>query len=152
MQRVASSLPPGLIYHPDFLSPDEERALLAAMARIEFGEVRMHGFTAKRRVAEPDELAQVVVTQYPPGAAIGWHRDAAAFGATVIAVSLGASCRMRLRRSSARNAETAELALAPRSAYLLGGEVRRTWQHSIPLTPELRYSITFRTLAAPAKR
>jgi alkylated DNA repair dioxygenase AlkB len=38
--------------------------------------------------------------------------------------------------------------LAPRSAYLLTGEARHAWRHSIPATKELRYSVTFRTLSA----
>ncbi len=37
--------------------------------------------------------------------------------------------------------------LAPGSAYLLSGEVRRDWEHSITPMTALRYSITFRTLA-----
>jgi alkylated DNA repair dioxygenase AlkB len=34
----------------------------------------------------------------------------------------------------------------PRSAYLLRGDARWDWQHSIPPVDELRYSVTFRTL------
>jgi alkylated DNA repair protein (DNA oxidative demethylase) len=40
----------------------------------------------------------------------------------------------------------AALELAPRSAYLLAGKARWSWQHSIPSTEDLRYSVTFRTL------
>ena len=36
----------------------------------------------------------------------------------------------------------------PRSAYVLKDDVRWKWQHSIPPTPALRYSITFRSLVA----
>jgi alkylated DNA repair dioxygenase AlkB len=39
------------------------------------------------------------------------------------------------------------LDLEPRSAYVLRGDARWRWQHSIPPTKALRYSITFRTLA-----
>jgi alkylated DNA repair dioxygenase AlkB len=39
-----------------------------------------------------------------------------------------------------------EVLLEPRSAYALTGAARWSWQHSIPATKELRYSITFRTL------
>jgi alkylated DNA repair dioxygenase AlkB len=38
------------------------------------------------------------------------------------------------------------LALEPRSIYLLQGEARWGWQHSIAPTPALLWSITFRTL------
>jgi len=37
------------------------------------------------------------------------------------------------------------LTLEPRSAYVLQREARWRWQHMVPPTPELRYSITFRT-------
>ena len=35
--------------------------------------------------------------------------------------------------------------LEPRSVYLLSGEARRDWEHSIAPMGSLRYSITFRT-------
>jgi hypothetical protein len=38
------------------------------------------------------------------------------------------------------------LELEPRSAYVLHGDARWGWQHSIPTTKALRYSITFRTM------
>jgi alkylated DNA repair dioxygenase AlkB len=37
--------------------------------------------------------------------------------------------------------------LAPRSSYVMQGPIRWGWQHSIPPTKALRYSITFRTRA-----
>jgi alkylated DNA repair dioxygenase AlkB len=94
----------------------------------------------------PDELVQALVTRYPPGATIGWHRDAPSFGSPVIGVSLGSSCRMRFRRED--SAESASLELEPRSIYAIGGPARWQWQHSIPATKALRYSVTFRRLAA----
>lgn len=93
-----------------------------------------------------DELAETLVTRYPPGATIGWHRDAPVFGPTVLGVSLRAGCLMRFQRSLAARRYVYELALAPRSVYVLSGSARSTWQHSIPPVPELRYSVTFRTL------
>jgi alkylated DNA repair dioxygenase AlkB len=94
-----------------------------------------------------EELSEALLTQYAPGAGIGWHRDAPSFGA-VVAVSLAGSCRMRFRRGETGSWETAEIALAPRSAYAITGEARTQWQHGIPPTKELRYSITFRPLRA----
>jgi DNA oxidative demethylase len=93
----------------------------------------------------PEELVEILVQHYPPGATIGWHRDAPAFG-TVIGVSLGGSCRLRFQRGTGERRRVWEIALDPRSGYVLAGEARRSWQHSIPPTKELRYSITFRTL------
>ena len=94
----------------------------------------------------PEDLVQTLVSRYPPGAGIGWHRDAPMFGSKIAGVSLRAACRMRFQRTLKGERSTAELELAPRSAYLLSGKARWSWQHSIPATKELRYSVTFRTL------
>jgi alkylated DNA repair dioxygenase AlkB len=91
------------------------------------------------------EWAEALVTEYKPGAGIGWHRDAPAFG-IVAGISLHGTCRMRLRKGTGTDQVTTALELFPRSMYLLTGEVRSEWQHMIPPTRELRYSITFRTL------
>ena len=99
----------------------------------------------------PEELAQTLVSRYPPGATIGWHRDAPMFGAKVVGVSLASACRMRFQRRVGETRRVFDLELAPRSAYMLGGPARSAWQHSIPATKELRYSITFRTLRNPSR-
>jgi len=95
---------------------------------------------------DPQDLAQVLVTRYPAGAGIGWHRDAPTFGSKIAGVSLLAPCRMRFQRTVGGVRSVGEIELAPRSAYLLTGKARWSWQHSIPGTKALRYSITFRTL------
>jgi alkylated DNA repair dioxygenase AlkB len=95
---------------------------------------------------EPDQLVEALATEYPPGAPIGWHRDAPQFG-IVVAVSLVSPCRFRFRYGSSGRA-SATLTVEPRSAYLLSGAARSKWQHSIAPAKELRYSITFRTLRA----
>jgi alkylated DNA repair protein (DNA oxidative demethylase) len=98
----------------------------------------------------PEELPEALVTEYRPGAGIGWHRDAPMFG-TVVGVSLGGTCRMRFQRGKGEQRETTEVLLEPRSVYVLAGPARTEWQHTIPATKELRYSITLRTLR-PRKR
>src|SRR5881392_3859683 len=40
--------PAGLVYAAELLTPDEERAVLAAIGAIDFDEIRMHGVVAKR--------------------------------------------------------------------------------------------------------
>ncbi len=95
---------------------------------------------------EPADLVQILVSRYPEGAGIGWHRDAPMFGSRIAGVSLGAPCRMRFQRTVARERRVAAVELAPRSAYLLSGKARWSWQHSIPATKALRHSVTFRTL------
>ena len=94
---------------------------------------------------EPGDLADLLVTRYPPGAGIGWHRDAPQFG-EVSGVSLLTACRMRFRRGRPRAWETAELTLEARSAYVLSGPARAQWQHHIPPVTQERWSMTFRTL------
>jgi len=89
----------------------------------------------------------VLVTEYRPGTPLGWHRDAPEYE-RVAGVSLGGWARMRLRRYPAGKDKSLALELAPRSAYQMQGAARWQWQHSIPATKELRYSITFRTLRA----
>jgi len=121
---------------PSYLAP--VRARIAAWAGI-----------------EAERFVEALVTEYPPGATIGWHRDAPMFGDVVAGVSLASACRMKFRpylspadvhagRASRRT--THEIELAPRSAYLLGGTARRSFEHSIPAVNVLRYSLTFRTL------
>jgi alkylated DNA repair dioxygenase AlkB len=94
---------------------------------------------------EPGRLVQVLVTEYAPGAGIGWHRDKAVFG-DVVGVSLLAPCAFRLRRPAAGGWERASITAEPRSAYLLSGPARTEWEHSIPAVGALRYSVTFRGL------
>jgi DNA oxidative demethylase len=111
---------------PDWILPVRERA----------AELAGH---------DPDELVEVLVQRYPPGSTIGWHRDAPAFG-TVVGVSLGGASRLRFQRGKGDDRRVWEVLLEPRSGYVLAGKARTSWQHSIPPTKELRYSITFRTL------
>ena len=93
---------------------------------------------------EPERLQQVLVTEYAPGAGIGWHKDRPQFD-EVIGVSLSAPCLFRLRRKSDSAWVRKSFVAQPRSAYLLSGAARRGWEHSIPAVKELRYSVTFRS-------
>ncbi|HYE47030.1 MAG TPA: alpha-ketoglutarate-dependent dioxygenase AlkB [Caulobacter sp.] len=88
----------------------------------------------------------VLVTEYRAGAGIGWHRDKPQYD-QVAGVSLLSGCRLRFRRRISEGWRRAAAELAPRSAYLLTGEARRDWEHSIAPMTTLRYSITFRTRA-----
>jgi len=118
---------------PGFLRPLVERA--AAWAAV-----------------APDAFAMALINEYRPGAPIGWHRDAPQYD-IIAGVSLSAACRMRFRpylspgaAASGRRIATHEILLAPRSAYLITGEARSAYEHSIPPVKALRYSITLRTL------
>jgi alkylated DNA repair dioxygenase AlkB len=94
---------------------------------------------------EPERLQQALVTEYSPGAPIGWHRDKAVFGA-IVGVSLLSPCTFRLRRKVGAKWERVSLTAEPGSTYLLSGPARQEWEHSIPPVEELRFSITFREL------
>ena len=99
----------------------------------------------------PDRLQHVLITEYRPGAAIGWHRDRPNFG-DVIGVSLLSPCTFRMRRKREAGWERAAMQLDRRSVYLMRGASRDDWEHSIPAVEELRYSITFRSLRVPDQR
>lgn len=112
---------------PDYLLPLREKAAV-------FGEI------------EPEEFEHVLITEYGPGAGIGWHRDKAVFG-EVVGISLLSPCVFRMRREVTKKKwERFTFAAEPRSAYYLSGPARFQWEHSIPQTEALRYSITFRNL------
>jgi alkylated DNA repair dioxygenase AlkB len=111
---------------PDFLIP-----LRAAAARF-----------ADR---EPTAFQHAMVTEYAPGAAIGWHKDRAVF-ADVIGLSLVSPCTFRFRCKAGTSWKRHALTLDPRSVYLLRGPSRKQWEHSIPPVRMLRYSVTFRSL------
>jgi alkylated DNA repair dioxygenase AlkB len=95
---------------------------------------------------EPDEFQQVGVNEYRAGAGIGWHKDKPQFG-IVVGVSLLAPATMRFRRVNGARWDRISHTVMPRSIYTLSGEARTEWEHSIPPLAELRYSVTFRTLA-----
>lgn len=109
-------------------------------------------FSLRERVAalaacKPEEFVQAMATEYAPGAGIGWHKDKPQFG-KIVGVSLLAPAKFRLRQKMGAGWQRRSMIVEPRSAYLLSGDARRLWQHSIPAQEKLRYSITFRTLAA----
>jgi alkylated DNA repair dioxygenase AlkB len=95
----------------------------------------------------PAELQHVLITEYPAGAAIGWHKDRGVFG-EVVGISLLSACLFRLRRKVGAKWQRASVVAEPRSAYVLRGPARTEWEHSIPAVESLRYSITFRNLKA----
>jgi len=98
----------------------------------------------------PDSsVRQVLCTEYDVGVGIGWHRDKPHFD-KVFGISLGSACRFRFRRRQGKHQgekwERFVLQAEPRSIYLMDGEARSGWEHSIPPVEQRRYSITFRTM------
>ena len=98
-------------------------------------------------------FVHAMVSEYRPGTPLGWHRDVPEFEA-IVGVSLAGSARMRLRRYPPTKGDRASLTLLlePRSVYAMRDEARWGWQHAISPTQQLRYSITFRTRRAHARR
>jgi alkylated DNA repair dioxygenase AlkB len=126
---------------PEFLLPLRERAA---------------SLTSHR----PDEFAEALVSEYSPGAAIGWHRDAPPFGA-IVGISLLAPCAMKFRRwpvpakesrCGRKRTKPVSQTVERRSVYVIDGKARSEWQHHIPPGDALRYSITFRTLRSGKDR
>jgi alkylated DNA repair dioxygenase AlkB len=130
MESVASArvsvsdvaeLPEGLVYREGFIGADEERQLVRELEALDFRAVQMRGQTARRTVRHFGLDYEYETGELVPGdplpETLGWLRDR------------GAALMER-----------------DRSAYLLSGKARWSWQHSIPATDALRYSITFRTL------
>jgi len=180
-------VPSGFHYHQDFITRDEEAALVGEAAGVEFSAFELRGVVARRRVAffgrsydaagtpalplagfllplreriarwagtDAAAFAMALINQYPPGAPIGWHRDAPQYD-IVAGVSLLSDCRMKFRPYAQGGARTAgqprrtathEIMLHRRSAYLMTGASRSAFEHHIPAVTTMRYSITFRTL------
>lgn len=159
-------IPPGLSYFPDFITKTDELFLLSQFRSLDLAPMQFKTYTAKRNILSfgetvPDflrsyiqraeemlhvnsgDIKHILVTHYPMGAPIGWHRDAPAYG-QLFGISLGSECTMKLREMSGAGKYT--LNLERRSAYMMKGPARWRWEHHIPPVKEERYSLTFRTL------
>jgi alkylated DNA repair dioxygenase AlkB len=104
------------------------------------------GRVAEFAGSEQDTFRQTGINEYRAGAGIGWHKDKPEFG-IIVGVSLLAPATMRFRREDEGNWLRISHTLEPRSIYILSGEARTEWEHSIPPLDALRYSITFRTFS-----
>jgi DNA oxidative demethylase len=91
-----------------------------------------------------EALEQALVIRYDVGAGIGWHRDRPVFD-RVVGISLLSACVLRFRRRDGRSFRRYSLPAAPRAAYLLSGEIRHEWEHSIAPVETRRFSVTFRS-------
>jgi len=166
---------PGLKYQTNFVSLAEELSLLEIIRSIDLKEAQFRQWRANRRTVSFGGKYDFTAHELMPAAPIppflfalrtriaawsgidasrfnqlGWHRDVPHFE-SVVGVSLAGSARMRFRpyppRIGARKTAFA-IDLAPRSIYTLQAAARWDWQHAVSPTKALRYSITFRTLAA----
>ncbi|WP_207514301.1 alpha-ketoglutarate-dependent dioxygenase AlkB [Longitalea luteola] len=95
-----------------------------------------------------DQIAELLVTEYPIGAVINWHRDAPPFD-SIAGISLAADCMFKLRpyeKSLRSRKTTVSLPVRRRSLYIMQGPARSDWEHSTAPVTAVRYSITLRTL------
>lgn len=92
-------------------------------------------------------VRQVLCTEYDRGVGIGWHRDKPHFD-QIFGLSLASPCKFRFRRKSGSTWQRFTLTAAPRSLYMMSGDARHLWEHSIPPVEAPRFSITFRTMVA----
>jgi alkylated DNA repair dioxygenase AlkB len=93
-------------------------------------------------------LAEMLITEYPPGSVINWHRDAPPFH-QIAGISLLSEVIFKLRphdKAKQNRKAIASFEVAPRSMYIIAGESRTGWQHSTAPVRDTRFSITFRTL------
>jgi alkylated DNA repair dioxygenase AlkB len=96
----------------------------------------------------PGDLAQLLVTEYPPGSVINWHRDAPPFD-IIAGISLAADCIFRLRpheKAKQTRSSVISFPVERGSLYVIKNTARSEWEHSITPVKQTRYSITLRTL------
>jgi alkylated DNA repair dioxygenase AlkB len=94
------------------------------------------------------EFAELLVIEYPEKCVMNWHRDAPPFG-LIVGISLLSDCVFRLRPQEKIKQTRASIVSIPvkrRSLYVMQGESRSEWQHSVAPVKQKRYSITLRTL------
>ncbi|KQR65315.1 alpha-ketoglutarate-dependent dioxygenase AlkB [Pedobacter sp. Leaf176] len=97
---------------------------------------------------DPKLFKEVLVTEYPPGSVINWHRDAPPFG-LISGISLLSDCSLRFRphdKSKQGRKTIINITIQRCSLYILDGISRSDWEHSILPVNKTRYSITLRTL------
>ncbi len=101
-----------------------------------------------KRVNNLDQFAEMLITEYPAGSVINWHRDAPPFD-IIVGISLASDCIFRFRphdKAKQNRKAIISIPLERRSLYVMQGASRIDWQHSITPVKTLRYSITLRTL------
>lgn len=127
----------GLVLHENFLTPAEERDLLARI------DAQRWNTSLKRRtqhwcdllvdrlldqgvlVSRPD---QMIINEYQPGQGIAAHIDnTSAFADGIVSVSLGSDVVMDFVNADDKK----ELRLPRRSALSLHGPARYEWRHGI---------------------
>lgn len=103
---------------------------------------------AEKVPVHPKDFSELLITEYPVGSVINWHRDAFPFD-IIAGVSLLTDCTFRLRPHEKKKQRRGSIIAFPvrrRSLYIITGSARLDWQHSITPVKAVRYSITLRTI------
>jgi alkylated DNA repair dioxygenase AlkB len=145
----------GLSYLRDYVTPDEEAALVAAIEAAPWDTTwarrrQPYGATYRRGEAAPRWMPswglalaermhregisqrpfdQMLVNEYQPGQGIALHRDYEPFDRTVVSLSLLAPAVMDFRHAADGHGES--LLLEARSLLVLTDEARYEWEHGI---------------------
>lgn len=96
----------------------------------------------------PEEFEEVLLTEYPAGLVINWHRDAPTFD-LIAGVSLLSDCTFRLRphdKNKQARSSVISIPVKSRSLYVLQGISRTDWQQSISPFKNRRLSVALRTM------
>ncbi len=146
---------PGLQYLPDFITEEEERALIEIIdhqpwlhdlkRRVQhYGykyDYKARAVTADSYLGSlPDWLMpitrkllfkpdQAIVNEYLPGQGISAHVDCVpCFSDTIASLSLGSGAVMQFTNGQEKH----DIYLEPRSLIILSGPARYEWTHAIP--------------------
>lgn len=174
--------PQGYSYIPDFIDAELEKHILEELTQHVWSilgsrSVQQYGYEYSyrdktihpttpmpeklRELLDPVyqkfgcEFDQVLVNHYHYGQGIAPHIDADVFGDRVVVLSLGSHCTLRLEKLFTGEKHLARI--EPRALYVMEGEVRSIWKHSIFAVGKVakkepvqdlnsRTSITFRSL------
>jgi alkylated DNA repair dioxygenase AlkB len=146
---------PGLDYRSEYISSEEEVALVAAIdsepwdttwerrrqlyggayggSPAEIRPVPPWGLQLANRIFEGGFTARpfdhMLVNEYCPGQGIALHRDYEPFDRTVASISLLSPCVMQFREIE--SGATESLLLEPHSLLILSDAARYDWQHGI---------------------
>lgn len=87
---------------------------------------------------------QLIINEYKPGQQIGYHTDhISQFGPIIICLTVGQSVPIKFKF----NSDVKILQIAEGSAYIMTGDSRYKWKHSLKNNSrENRYSLTYRTI------
>ena len=94
------------------------------------------------------EWSQCIINAYGANSSshIPWHVDDPKFGPVILVYTFGEARPLRMRKDDGDNQEFYSAHPKHLSRYILSGESREDWQHSVPAGESWRVSITFRTL------